>query len=243
MVRETGAGVQAARRAKGAGRTGIRAAGQRTGGLGVRSEKGPREAWQAAFAAPGEHRPRRPPPRPPGRSPGRPASARRPPSARRRVAAPHRRAPRGHHGEAAADGGRRQGGVGCRYPRAGGEIPGRADHPATAMLAPASRRRAGASPGGGAPGEHRGQRNQNGASMSSIHAGTGPAQRGQTWPQPSMYTDSATVVSAPQPGFAQVMVAEGRWWWRPCRAPFRWWFPVAGSWFVVCSGAGREAQA
>ena len=27
---------------------------------------------------------------------------------------------------------------------------------------------------------------QNGGSMSSIHAGTGPAQRGQTWPQPSM---------------------------------------------------------
>ena len=32
----------------------------------------------------------------------------------------------------------------------------------------------------GAPGEHRGQ---NGASMSSIHAGTGPAQQEQTRPQ------------------------------------------------------------
>jgi len=74
--------------------------------------------------------------------------------------------------------------------------------------------------------------------MSKIHGWRG-AQSGQTWPQPSMYMASASVVRAPQPGFAQVMVSEGVVAFIACS--LRRWSPVAGSWFVVCSDAGGHA--
>jgi len=78
--------------------------------------------------------------------------------------------------------------------------------------------------------------------MSSSHAGSGPAQRRQTWPQPSMNTDSATVVSAQQEGFAQVIIAEVEVVVASMSCFLSLVFPVAGSW-LWCVPAPEGTQA